>query len=334
MAETSGWAINGPVKTPVEDARRLAYGLSGDGHGLARLNDLRALPTDPPGGAVQVVPGSCLIKSRYADGETYLASLNEPTTLAVTPTPSNRSRADLVVFEVLDPWAANSPVPEPEDPAAFEYFKLHIIENVDAALDVKNLHDVPGYANRTGIVLDRLNLPANRADVQASMINRIAIRHTPQERTRYLYYALSGDEVNSVTATTPFPQGQTWPAQAETQGDLDLDIPDWATHAAVKGDFEGVLFASGDAVGSVWLQIGRTDNPYNVKSQDTRWDTANASNAERRSIGFAARVAIPPQLRGTRQRFYPRATRTKGSNVTTAKMDRVSSVALTITFQG
>lgn len=332
-AETSGWAIDGPVKTPVVDARRLVYGLSGDAHGVASLQDLIVLPTDPPGGAVQVVPGSCLIKSRYAEGETYLASVNKTKTLAVTPTPSTRGRSDLVVFEVLDPWAANSPIPEPTDPQSFEYFKLHVIENVDASLNVTHLHQVPGYANRTGLVLDRLDVPANRGDVQASMIKRIAGPHTPKERTRVIYYSLSGSEVNSITDTRGYAGGQTWPLQAEDAGELSVDFPDWATHAEVQATFYGVYYPGGKAHGSVWVQLGPTVNPYHVKTQDTRWDTDGALDPSRATIGVADTRTIPKELRGTRQKIYPRATRISGTDATTARLDAISSIAITIVFQ-
>ncbi len=333
MASTSGWAIDGPVKTPVEDARRLAYGLSGDAHGVASFRDLLVLPTDPPGSAVQIAPGSCLIKSHYAEGETYLASLNESTTLAVTPTPSTRGRSDLVVFEVLDPWAKNSPIPKPADPENFEAFKLHIIENVDASLKVDHLHQVPGYANRTGLVLNRLDIPANRGDVPASMIKRIAGPHTPKERSRVINYSLSGSEVDPITASSAYPGGETWPIQAENAGELELDIPIWATHAEIEATFYGVLYPGGDARGSVWVQVGPTANPSNVKTQDSRWDTTGVPNGSRATIGFADTRSIPAALRGTRQKFYPRATRVAGSNAATARMDAVSSIAIKVTFQ-
>ncbi|MEV8338525.1 hypothetical protein [Leucobacter sp. NPDC077196] len=331
MASTSGWAIDGPVKTPVEDARRLTYGLSGDAHGVASLSDLITRPTNPTGGAVQVSPGSCLIKSRYSDGQTYLASLNEATTLAVTPTPSGSGRTDLVVFEVLDPWAQNSPVPEPLDPETFEFFKLHVIEGVPAGINVKHLHQVPGYANRTGLVLSRLTIPANRGDVQSSMISRIAGPHTPKELTRVLYYSLSGSEVELITSTSE--GGQTWPTQAEDAGELGLDIPEWATHAETQAAFYGVIYPGGNARGMLWLQLAQTVNPNNVKSQTTSWDSDGESNAHRVTLGLADTIAIPQELRGTRQKIFPRARRTAGTNTTTARLNATSSIAITVTFQ-
>lgn len=309
MAETSGWAIDGPVKTPVEDARRLTYGLSGDAHGVASLSDLITRPTSPTGGAVQVSPGSCLIKSRYSDGQTYLASLNEATTLSVTPTPANVGRTDLVVFEVLDPWAQNSPVPEPADPDTFEFFKLHIIEGVAGNLSVKHLHEVPGYANRTGLVLDRITIPANRGDVQQTMIQRIAALHSPKRmEATFARPRISSDEgVQTALAANTADGGEFFPGGAGIPNQFQVLVPVWATRMIVDARWMSLTYAaSRDPRGSFWMEFGTeyragtwpNKQQFEFSTERFAFNSPGANNELTANWLLMDEVAIPPKLRG------------------------------------
>ncbi|MEJ6490698.1 hypothetical protein PQI23_13310 [Leucobacter sp. USCH14] len=307
MAETSGWAIDGPVKTPVEDARRLVYGTSGDAHGVAGLTDLIVSATTPTGGAVQVSPGSCLIKSRYAEGETYLASLNEATTLAVTPAPSGSGRTDAVVFEVFDPWAQNSPVPVPADPLTFEYFQLRIIEGVPSTIKSPFLSDIPGYGSRTGLVLDRIAIPAGRGDVQDSMLKRLAPPHTPKTRRR-MFQAFPTGQLTEGRRIPNLAYGD-WPLW-NTERPV-VDVPKWARYVRIAAYVEGAWYAKGNSnterfVAGTRVGIGGQFSQNGVITRDPE------DAGSRGGFMMIGQVPVPASIRGTEQPLILQGLRSSG----------------------
>jgi hypothetical protein len=343
--------LGGGAEHSAEQVRRLVYGHQQGAEGICTLSDLRVQPLAIPGGGVAVMIGSAFIVSRYAGAvrEMYFGTVTQEQTVTIPPnTDEDESRSDLIVMRVKDPFVQGSPWTDPaagvvgdgeesdEERAAIraaaQYVFIERIPSVPAG--TTRLQQVVGYENDTALTLARVDLPAITGTVIDDHIVNLRYVHTPRERTRPIHYALSGAEVNAVSATSAWPDGgQTWPAQAEHAGELELDIPSWASHAAVEVTFYGVLYPGGDAWGSVWLQIGATANPANVKSQDSRWDSDGVANPSRATLGFADTIAIPAVLRGTRQKFYPRASRFGGSPEATARMDRVSSIAIKVTFQ-
>lgn len=323
MTVTSGWAINGPSKTQVEDARRLSYTLSGDAHGVATLDDLRVIPMDPPGPGVQVTRGSAMIKSRYDDGETYLGSHNQTVTYATSPTPSNQGRSDLVVMRVEDPWARNSPWPEPADPDATEFFPIRIIEGVAPNTTARHLSEVPGYEHETGIVLYRIDQPANNATVQLSMIKDLRLLANPKRHDVNIYRALDTGEGGTLSVAA----GSTalWPPQARVNT-FPVRVPEWATVAAVRSNIGGVSGMAGRCWGTVFVTIGP------VSTQRCNFVSADFAGEKPVPMRASDTVAIPASLRGTVQNVQLWAAPASPPGASRPVIGEYGSVDLDIVF--
>lgn len=328
MADTSGWAIDGPVKTPVEDARRVVYGTSSDGHGIASLDDLTVRPTTPTGGAVTVSPGSALVKSRYAAGQTYLASLNTATTLPITPTPSNVGRTDLIVFEVFDPWAPNSPHPVPANPQTFEYFRVHVIEGVATGTRATHLNRIPGYANRSGLILAKITIPAGRGDVQASMITHLAPLHTPKSKRQLLQAFPDGKFVDGLRIPNGPSAYGDWPLEPEDQP--WVDVPEWAQYLRISAYVEGAWYAKGNSTANF---IAGTRIALGGNYSQNGIITRRALDVGQRS-GFAiiGQVPVPSALRGTSQRLRLQGVRTSPGDTGGLFVDYQSCISFDYEF--
>lgn len=289
---TSGWALNGPVKTAVEDARRLVYTLSGDRHGVATRTDLRVLPMDPPGPGIQVTRGSALIRSRYDEGETYLGSHNQTVTYATTPTPSSQGRSDLVVMRVEDPWARNSPWEEPAEGEADarEFFPIRIIEGVAPTTTARHLSDVPGHEHETGIVLYRIDQPANNATVQEAMIKDLRVLSAPKRADASLVRTpaagSSGKANNFIGTWQVFPPDMTGGK---------VRTPEWAEWAQVEIEYAGVWAGAGTAHVDVRAALG--DGTTTVRTGLIGYLDSSTSRKTLALSGMGG-VAIPPELRG------------------------------------
>ncbi|WP_427870537.1 hypothetical protein [Leucobacter luti] len=253
-------------------------------------------------------------------------------TLATTPTQSTPTtgRSDLVVMRVKDPWGENSPWPEPSDPATYDGFPVEIIEGVDK--NVRRLQDVPGHQNDTGIALARIDFKPSTGTVNTAMIVDLRNVARPRRETLMRTLALVGSDEQAITAQSGYPAGgQTWPVAAETAWG-ELFIPEWATRMKIVMTWAGVSSLN-NSWGQVWVQVGPTINPHNVKTQAVVWDQQNAAGWARSVIIAADEIPIPAQLRGTTQVFYPRAMRdaaSPGGSIT--KLDYGSAMVLQVEF--
>ena len=325
---TSGWAVNGPAKTQVEDARRLSYTLSGDAHGVATLDDLRVIPMDPPGPGVQVTRGSALIKSRYDDGETYLGSHNQTVTYATTQTPSSQGRSDLVVMRVEDPWARNSPWPEPAEGEAdeTEFFPIRIIEGVAPTTRARFLSQVPGYETETGIVLYRVDQPANNATVQEAMLVDLRTLANPRRHDVKRAVALVAGEGGKLTAAAgtfvDFPS----PARVCRH---DIYVPEWAEVMQIEANWYGLKGGPGKVWGASRVRI----HPAGLSTQTFGYETPNTTDHKALAMAVADTLSIPVAIRGTVQSFFLNANVANSQGTDPRPYaDEWSSVVLTVTF--
>ncbi len=329
-----GWAIDGPVPTEVADGRRMLYSATSGAEGVGGVSDLKVAPLATPGQGIRVLTGTALIRSAYgsAGNETYQGAVSTQQTVATTPTPSSPStgRSDLVVMQVEDPWAVNSPWPTPATPATYDAFPIRIIEGVPAG--TTRLQDVPGYQTRTAVTLARIDIPASTGTITAGMIKDLRKVARPNRDHAMRVHALTGTDTSQITTTTAYPAGgQTWPTAVDAAW-TEIDIPSWASRARITMIWGGVRIPPGNAFGYTWVQIAQTVHPQNVKTQATAWDTPGLSQNSKYTHFTADEVTIPPELRGTRQKFYPRANRTGGTASAGMILDYGSSVMLLVDF--
>lgn len=334
------YVVNG-AKHSARLFRRAYQQQSGEGSGVSRPGDLKVSALAVPGTGFRVAAGGGIAQSRDTSAssrESYGPINDAQITITDVPgTGSSGGRRDLVILEITDPEMESVTYPAPTTDEGWQdgnnFCRVTIIPGVAASVTSLDQITTGPYANVTGITLAAINWPSSTGTITNAMITDLRAVHRPREQSRVIYYSLSGSEVDPITATSAYPGGETWPIQAENAGELELNIPIWATHAEIEATFYGVKYPGGDAWGSVWVQIGPTVNPSNVKTQDSRWDTTGVPNGSRSTIGLADTRSIPAALRGTRQKFYPRATRVSGSNAATARLDAVSSIAIKVTFQ-
>lgn len=326
------YAMDGTV-IPGVDLRWDTQRKVGVGSGVTDVGDLKVTPLSTPGAGFRVAAGGVLVQCRAAGRTRETYSLSNHTTqnymgdggAGLPGTGSGVTRSDLVILEILDSSFSKTYTPKAEWPVG-QYAKISVVPGVPGATN--SVDSVPALANVTAYALARIDYPASTATITAAMVKDLRKMHTPKSEPFKVTYALSGDEVDAVTATSGYPAGgQTWPLQAEVAGQLLVPIPVWATHALTEVTMYGVLFPGGEAAGTVWLRIGANTGLY-VSGQDTGWDSDGVANRQRTPLGVAAKIAIPEAMRGTVQQFRPRATRLKGTNATTARLDRISSIVI------
>lgn len=329
------WFFGGGAEHTPESARRLLYTSTGGAEGIGGVNDLKILPLAIPGQGVRVAVGAALIRSQYVGGatQTYQGCVFRQQSLEIAPNQTNSARADLVILRVEDPFAAGSTFPVPSEAAAVDeqYIYARVVSGVPKG--ATRIQNVPGYENSTAVTLARIELPAYTGTVTTA--NIIDLREVAQPRalTEVRAYNLIGEGTpNKITAQIP--NMNTWPSQAETAGVLDVDIPAWATVMKIVMTVSGFVAPSkGNSWGRFQVQVGPTANANHVKSQETRWSVEDSSWGYRGNVRVADTLRIPTALRGTRQRFYPRANRESGTVDQAIYADWATCIDFSVTFQ-
>lgn len=324
------WFIQAPAEHSAEVARTLAYQAIGGKEGLARRGDLTVQALPVPGGAVQVLPGAAGILNRGSGGagQAYVGRVGAAVSVPIAATGSGSGRSDLIVFRVDDPQYGGAVPPSAENGP---YIMLDVVSGVPAG--TVRVQDVPGHEADSAVTLARVDLPASTGTVTGAMITNVSKVANPLTESVLRTYALVTADLVTLTATSAYPAGgQTWPVAVEAAWG-EIDIPEWATRAKIVMTWAGVLQPAGDAWGGVWVQVGPTANPDNVKTQLVRWDSPKASNASRTVVIAADDIPIPTALRGTSQKFYPRANVEAGStNSARPSLDWGSAMVLQVEF--
>lgn len=311
-----GWALDGPVKTEVAEARRMLYSLSHGAEGVGGATDLKVMPLVQPGPGVRVLPGSALMRSMYGQSgnESYLGSRAVQQTLGTTPTGSQvGGRADVIAMLVKDPWAVNSPHPEPSNPLTYEGFPLEVISGVPAG--VRRLRDIPGYQNATGYALARLDFPPNTGTVGqggATIVDLRAVANSEPDEWRTV----------KPTVVQDF-RAETW-ARWITPAEWSIEIPEWATHALIDLDVLNPIHIEADNYG----QIGCFVNNVRAAVGDYAHDWAGTTA---RLPAFASdEFVIPSSFRGKPATFDLRGIRLSGAGALRA--DTRTKVRLKVRF--
>lgn len=329
------WAIEN-AKHSARLVRRAYQAQIGEGSGVTRPGDLKVSALLVPGTGFRVAPGGGTAQSRDsapAARESYGPILNEQKTVSDVPgTGSGGGRRDLVILEITDPQMESVAYPAPTDPFGTggwlngaNFNRITIIYGVGVGVTSLEQITTGPFKNVTGITLAAINWPANTGTINPAMIEDLRKLHSPVETTEVRAYQATG-------VTTPeyidSSIGETWPHFAETAGVLSVKIPDDAAKVKVIMTVSGYKFADNSpGRGQFWFQLGASSNPDHVESQHTQWAADRPG-----PIRVAYTMAVPASMRGTVQKFYPRALRSAGTAAQGPAADGYTNVDFTATF--
>lgn len=325
------YAVNDSV-IPAEGLRRFYQDQTQGAAGVSRPGDLKISALNVPGTGVRVAAGNSVIPCRAPsrDRESYgIPLLAEGVYMGesgtgIPGTGSSGGRRDMIIHEITDPSLPVTFTPRAEIPAGV-LSKISVVPGVPAG--AREVKDVPALNNVTAYALAAINWPASTGTITNAMIEDLRQVAQPRREIHTRNYEMVAGESSAITATTPYPQGATWPSHAEVDDAwARLLIPEWATQMRIVMTWNGVVIPGGAANGWVWVQVGTNTNPDRVLTQGRRWNT---SRDGWRATGT---VAIPESLRGTVQGFFPRATRLAGSNATAPVLDSASGLDLLVEF--
>jgi hypothetical protein len=284
--------IGGQVQHSAELARLAVFTGAGGREGIVRPADLAVVPLATPGGGIRVAPGAMVAINRSpgADSEAYCARLDSYDTVTIAAT-TDAARDDLIIARIEDPYQSGNtwPVPASASKNTAIYVRTAVIPGVTG--DPRTL--AQAAADYSAIPLARVELPANTSTVQATHIVDLRSMYAPLTRPEppALLRPSAADAVTGSMAG--------WPDVLS----MSVWIPPWATHADVRVSIADAL-ASGATTGTLGVVIGAqsaASTPYDVEG------------ARRASLGTAARVYIPPGLRGTTQTLSAQAQKTGGA---------------------
>lgn len=320
------WIIGGGAAHSPEVVRQSLYDSTSGAEGISSVGALKVQAQATPGASVRVAPGGSLLNNRYPGGagQSYSARNASQTTVPVAATGSSGGRTDAVILRIVDPQYAGQP---PADPNNFQYTRLETATAPAGITDISQLS-----LAYPAILLARITIPANTGTITSGMITDLRKVAQPRRETALRTHALTGSDSSILSNTTAYPSaGQSWPPSAET-GLGSIDIPSWATRMKIVMWWGGINVPAGDARGLLWVQVGQTVNPDNVKTQGVTYNGVNSSNASRTTMFVADERPVPVALRGTSQAFYPRGNAVPGTAAAYWRVDSGSNLYLQVEF--
>lgn len=325
--DSTPWFVGGGAHHSPEVARLLAYAATSGAEGVVEPSSLRVAAQSIPNGTVSVRPGAALILNKYPGGgqQTYVLRNATSTSVTIPPTGAGGGRSDAIIARILDPQYEGA---APADPVTFQYARIERIGSVPYGLtDIAEL-GLPYPA----ILLARVTLNANMGTVGPGSITDMRQVAIPRRESILRTHALTSGDAALLSNPGAYPNaGQTWPVSTETAWG-EIQIPVWATRMKIVLMWAGITVPPGDARGQAWVQVGATVNPDNVKTQAVSYNGTNSPNTSRNMILVADERWIPPALRGTAQKFYPRANAVVGAAASYWRLDGGSNLVLQVEF--
>ena len=287
------------VEHSAEVARMLAWAATNGASGIITPNDLKVVAQSVPSDSVVIRPGGFVVESKFAGAsqQSYVERAPTSTTLEVPATGSSGGATRYVVARITDPdYPGGGTIPPvPNDGS---YAAPYLVSSLSSS--------------RTEIPLAKIVQPANTAAITNAMITDLREVANPRTKPELRTYALLAEDTEKLsTVGADSNTGETWPRQADTV-QTPIDIPTWATRARIVQSWAGVTSPATVAQGRLWVQIGGDGNPNNVKTQTVKYRTSSQSTRDYMMV--ADMVWIPPELRGTSQKFIPRGNRESSSS--------------------
>lgn len=295
--------------------RQAHYDAMGGAHGISSVGALHVKQTGTPSGQVQVAPGGATILNTYQGGAGQSYSFrNASTTLVDVPaSDSTGAKSWWIIAAIEDPQFGGQ---EPESAESGPYAFLRCVAK-NSTIDYP--HEL----------LAEVVVPASTATITNGMITSLREVALPRSHPELRTYALLSEDTETLaTIGSDSNTGETWPRQADTVQEPIL-IPEWATRVRVVQTWAGVLSPGVRISGRVWLQIGGDANPNHVKTQTVKYATGPTDSRD--TIIVADMKWIPPELRGTAQKFIPRGNREPGSSAVLT-LDGASAIVTQIEF--
>lgn len=321
------WLVGGGAEHSPDVVRQAMYDASGGVEGISSPTAYQVRAQATPDGSVRVAPGGATLLNRYPGGagQSYTGVRNSSqTSVPVAATGSSGGRTDAVILRVLDPQFEGQP---PADPNAFQYTRLEAVPAPAGITRISQLN-----LAYPAILLARITIPANTATITNAMIKDLRKVARPQRWTERRALSLVAGQGQTMSATSAYPAGTTFPLAAETAWGA-IDIPSWATHMNILMTWEGLGVPAGDAWGQLWVQVGPHANPANIKTNPVRYDSVNAQNFSRMSLSAPDEIPVPVAMRGTSQVFYPRGNVLGGRADARWWADTGSAVRLEVEFK-
>ena len=295
--------------------RQAHYDAMGGAHGISSVGALHVKQTGTPSNQVQVAPGGATILNTYQGGAGQAYSFrNASTTLVDVPaSDSTGAKSWWIIACIEDPQFGGQ---APSDPLAGPYAFIRCVAK-DSNIDYP--HEL----------LAEIVVPKSTATITNGMITSKREVARPRSKPELRTYALLSEDTETLATTgVDSSTGETWPRQADTVQE-HIDIPEWATRVRIVQTWAGVLSPGTRIAGRVWLQIGGDGNPNHVKTQTVKYATGPTDSRD--TIVVADMKWIPPELRGTAQKFIPRGNREPGSGGVLT-LDGASAIVTQIEF--
>lgn len=321
-ADPVPWMVSGGIEHSVNVARLLSYAAFNGEEGIIGPRDLEVRELAVPGASVRVFPGACSIFNRAvgAKYEAYAARFPTETEVAIAATGSGGGRTDLIVARVENPYEPGEPWDEPSSEAiadgTAQFVFPRVISGVPAG--TKTVAELGlGYS---AIPLARVTLPASTGTVLQSHITDL--RKLTAVRRHETFNIIAPVAAQALTSATFV----NWPSIMN----LDVDIPEWATHVQFRALLGGVVWGAGTGVrnanGDLRIEINNE-----IFTQATAYNLSTDTGTDRVTLmAGSPGVAIPAAMRGTTQSVRVEGRKTSGNS--NLQVDAAAMLSLEVKF--
>ncbi|WP_435110156.1 hypothetical protein [Nocardiopsis synnemataformans] len=292
--QLDSWAVAGAGSSP-QIARLMLTSATRSGNGIVEAPDMEVRELAVPGTSVRVGAGAAVALGKEAvfQGSYYAFNIGEEE-VPVSPTDAGGGRSDLLILRVEDPNIDGTPWTH--DPATDKIYYFRVIEGV-----APDTTEVP--AGTTGVALARIDIPVSTATITQDMIVDVRQVANPNRQRELRVMRGGGQEDGRDDSADYTADFERWP-----QHDWTVDIPAWATQVQVLAQWSNVWYPAPmdgtggnyDARGQVRVGlIGGAPNNILTPHTEYNFNPTTATNGYRCSIGLAAQVDIPEEMRGT-----------------------------------
>ncbi|WP_316521115.1 hypothetical protein [Kitasatospora brasiliensis] len=267
---------------PARALRMMVRDLSRGSQGITEGGDLKVRSTPTPGPGVRVGNGSAIIRGATWGQGSYTQYNSGDHLVPIAPT-GGTGRTDLLVLRVEDPEYEGSRNPSSED---IGYF--HVIPGVSATTAAPP----PGM---TAIALARITQPPNCQTITNAMITDLRTLANPRRERRVR--TIQTFKYSSIPSS---PTWQDWPASAGAK--VDIDIPYWATNAAVITTLHGLRVAAS-------VNVAFRNVLGGSPGSDAYLDTDAITTVSRADITMVDHYSFRQEQRGTTQTLAVQSVR-------------------------